>query len=156
MWMGTCKQFPPPPPPPPLRVSQDPEILWPSREGVHVLTWGILEIQQMGVATNQPLSRIMADVCFQPVYTTVTPCIPAYSIYPHSSCLFQCHCQHNCYPLCNRCACPGCISWLFFVCIIFRAHLQASWLPSCTKIFLTVHIQPMAIALIEHIWNDIQ
>ena len=83
-----------------------------------------------------------------------------YSRYSRSSCLFRCHCQHNCYPLYNRCARSGCPSWLSFISVIFQAHLGASWLPeksSCTKILLTVHMRPVAIALnysVKNVRND--
>ena len=68
---------------------------------------------------------------------------------PRSSCLFQCHCQHNCCFLYSKCPRSNCPSWLSSISVIFQTHLRASclrlclcsskcWLPSCTKILLTV------------------
>ena len=72
-------------------------------------------------------------------------------LYSCSSCLFQCHCQCNCYPLHNRCARSGWPSWQSFI-SIFQAHLGASclsWLPEASwyEILPMVHMRPMAIAL---------
>ena len=55
--------------------------------------------------------------------------------YSHSSYLFWCLCQHNCYPLYSRCTHSDYLSLLCFTTIIFQAHLGAcclrlSWLPA--------------------------
>ena len=63
------------------------------------------------------------------------------------------------YPLFNKCTRSGCNSWLSFITVIFQSHLEASWLPSCTKILLTTRTQPTAIALnysINNIRNNIR
>ena len=118
-----------------------------------VLTWGVLEKQQMGVATHQPLSGISAAFCvIWPVYTV------------GSRALFWCHCQHNCYPLYNRCAYSNCPSWLLFISVIFQPQLRASclrlrWLSSCIKMLRTVCMWPAATVLdynIKNIRNNIR
>ena len=62
------------------------------------------------------------------------------------------------YPLFHKCAHSSCFSWLSFISVIFQSHLGASWLPSCTKILLTVRTRPAAIALnysVKNIQNNI-
>ena len=62
-------------------------------------------------------------------------------------------------PFVQRCACSGCSSWLSFITVIIQAN--ASWLSeklSCTKILLTSHMRPTAIALnfsVKNIRNDV-
>ena len=65
------------------------------------------------------------------------------------------------YPLFNKCARSSCFSWLSFIIVIFQSHLgaEASWLPSCTKILLTVRTRPADIALnysVKNIRNDVR
>ena len=63
------------------------------------------------------------------------------------------------YPWFNKCARSGCFSWLSFISVIFQSYLGASWLPSCTKILLTVRTWSAAIALnysIKNIRNDVR
>ena len=45
------------------------------------------------------------------------------SRYSHSSCPLQCHYQHNCHSLYNRCAHFSCPFWLSFLSVIFQPDL---------------------------------
>ena len=84
-------------------------------------------------------------------------CIHTYSKYSRSSYLSWMSLQTQLlgYPLFNKCAHSGCFSRLSFT---FQSHLRASWLPSCTKILLTVRTRH-AVALnysVKNIRNDIR
>ena len=86
-----------------------------------------------------------------------SPCIYTYSRYLRSSYLFWMSPQTQLlgYQLFNKCARSSCFFRLSF---IFQSHIGASWLPSCTKILLTVRTC-RAVALnysIKNIRNDIR
>ena len=93
-----------------------------------------------------------------PVYITVRPYSSTHAPAAHPGC----RCQHNCYPLCTRGTHAGCSSWLSVaIRVIFQTFTLK--LASCCqravrKSLLTVHMQPVAIALnysFENIRNDV-
>ena len=115
-------------------------------------------LEQLGVTTQQPWSRIFADFCFQTSIKLLFV-VHWHTVDTHAPAAYPEHrCEHNCYLLYNRCTTSSCTSWLSFISIIFQAHLQASWLSNCTITFFMVCMWPTAIALnysIKHIPHTI-